>query len=121
MALLFRWRNFSSLYCDENLSGASLQDVQWNDLDYAEGNKIWTWDDKTYKGLPQIIHDLHDHGQHNVIIVVGYESSVCLMCLYTLFFLMFNCLKYASEIFQAVPDDKFHWDLHFVLVLMTLT
>ena len=84
MALLFRWHNFSSLCCDENLSGASLQDVQWNDLDYAEGNKMWTWDDKTYKGLPQIIQDLHVHGQHNVIIVVGYESSVFLF-IYSIF------------------------------------
>ncbi|KAK7112214.1 lysosomal alpha-glucosidase-like [Littorina saxatilis] len=51
-------------------------DVQWNDLDYSAGNKIWTWDNETYRGLPEIIKDLHDHGQHNVIIVdPGISSS----------------------------------------------
>ncbi|KAK7507996.1 hypothetical protein BaRGS_00000961, partial [Batillaria attramentaria] len=63
--------NSSEFYkvIQRNRAARMPYDVQWNDLDYSAGNKDWTWDNKTYVGLPEIIKDLHAHGQRNVIIV----------------------------------------------------
>ncbi|KAL8564096.1 hypothetical protein ACOMHN_034573 [Nucella lapillus] len=51
-------------------------EAQWNDLDYSEDNKIWTWNNDTYRHLPDILTNLHAHGQRSVIIVdPGVSSS----------------------------------------------
>jgi len=44
-------------------------EVQWNDIDYMSLHRDWTYDNSSYAGLPDIIHDLHDHGQKYMIIV----------------------------------------------------
>jgi hypothetical protein len=31
----------------------------------------WTLDNRTYKNLPKIVEDLHNHAQHYVMLVVG--------------------------------------------------
>jgi len=46
--------------------------VQWSDIDYMKLHLDWTYDDDgNYRGLPDIVKDLHDHSQKYVIIVVS--------------------------------------------------
>ncbi|GAB1603755.1 lysosomal alpha-glucosidase-like [Argonauta hians] len=50
-------------------------DVQWNDIDAMDKKRDWTYDPKLFADLPQIVDDLHDHGQHYIMIVDGAISS----------------------------------------------
>ncbi|XP_072044428.1 lysosomal alpha-glucosidase-like [Amphiura filiformis] len=45
------------------------QDVQWNDIEYATDNKIFTYNNSTFSNLPEFVEDLHSHGQHYIQIV----------------------------------------------------
>lgn len=47
------------------------QDTQWNDIDYMHTWYDWTYDTDKFAALPDIVKDLHDHGQHYIMIVVG--------------------------------------------------
>lgn len=47
-----------------------LKEVQWNDDDYMDGQRDWTYDKVAYAGLPDVVEDLHKYGQKYVIIVV---------------------------------------------------
>lgn len=49
--------------------GGFPYDVQWNDIDYMDKFLDWTYDKKSYAGLPDMVKDLHDNGQHYVMIV----------------------------------------------------
>ncbi|XP_035210738.1 lysosomal alpha-glucosidase-like isoform X2 [Stegodyphus dumicola] len=42
-------------------------DVQWNDIDYMDRYKDFTYDKEAFKGLPEFVNDLHDKGMHYVI------------------------------------------------------
>lgn len=44
-------------------------DTQVTDIDYMEDKKDFTYDAVTFKGLPEFVKDLHDHGQKYVIIL----------------------------------------------------
>ncbi|XP_066295669.1 sucrase-isomaltase, intestinal-like [Branchiostoma lanceolatum] len=44
-------------------------DVQYGDIDYMENTKDFTYDADLYKGLPDLVQNLHDHGQKYVIIL----------------------------------------------------
>ncbi|KAI8515161.1 hypothetical protein Bbelb_077520 [Branchiostoma belcheri] len=44
-------------------------DVQYGDIDYMEDTKDFTYDENLYKGLPDLVQDLHDHGQKYIIIL----------------------------------------------------
>ncbi|XP_064601739.1 lysosomal alpha-glucosidase-like isoform X2 [Liolophura sinensis] len=44
-------------------------DTQWNDIDYARADLDWTYSKATYADLPDIVQDLHDNGQHYIMIV----------------------------------------------------
>ncbi|KAK7508001.1 hypothetical protein BaRGS_00000966 [Batillaria attramentaria] len=46
------------------------KDVQWNDIDYMNKFKDWTYDsDLRYKGLREIVDDLHSNDQRYVVII----------------------------------------------------
>uniref|UniRef100_A0A7M4FH22 Integrator complex subunit 1 n=1 Tax=Crocodylus porosus TaxID=8502 RepID=A0A7M4FH22_CROPO len=45
------------------------QDAQWNDIDYMEGYRDFTFDPQAFSTLPQLVEDLHKHGQHYVMIL----------------------------------------------------
>lgn len=47
-----------------------MKDVQWNDIDYMNGSKDFTYDHIKYAELPEIVRDLHEKGQKYVIILV---------------------------------------------------
>ncbi|XP_019573698.2 sucrase-isomaltase, intestinal [Rhinolophus sinicus] len=44
-------------------------DTQVTDIDYMEDKKDFTYDNVTFKGLPEFVEDLHAHGQKYVIIL----------------------------------------------------
>jgi alpha-glucosidase (family GH31 glycosyl hydrolase) len=54
---------------------AVLQDTQWNDIDYMKDHLDWTYDKDNFTDLKNVVKDLHDHGQHYIMIVV---RSPCL-------------------------------------------
>ncbi|XP_012510792.1 PREDICTED: sucrase-isomaltase, intestinal, partial [Propithecus coquereli] len=45
------------------------EDTQITDIDYMEDKKDFTYDEVAFKGLPEFVQDLHDHGQKYVIIL----------------------------------------------------
>uniref|UniRef100_A0A803T655 P-type domain-containing protein n=1 Tax=Anolis carolinensis TaxID=28377 RepID=A0A803T655_ANOCA len=45
------------------------QDAQWNDIDYMEGYRDFTVDSQKFGALPQMVEDLHKHGQYYVMIL----------------------------------------------------
>ena len=51
------------------------QDTQWNDIDYMSKWFDWTHDEEKFKDLPEVVQDLHDHGQHYIMIVVSMSLS----------------------------------------------
>ena len=46
-----------------------FQDVQWNDIDYMNSARDFTYDHNSYKTLPQMVENLHQHQQHYVMII----------------------------------------------------
>ena len=47
------------------------QDTQWNDIDYMHDYLDFTYDPKVFGDLPSLVANLHDHGQHYVVITVS--------------------------------------------------
>ncbi|KAL8175379.1 UNVERIFIED_CONTAM: hypothetical protein K2H54_021715, partial [Gekko kuhli] len=45
------------------------QDTQWNDIDYMDGSRDFTADPQKFSTLPQMVEDLHKHGQRYVMIL----------------------------------------------------
>uniref|UniRef100_A0A8B9F9V5 P-type domain-containing protein n=1 Tax=Amazona collaria TaxID=241587 RepID=A0A8B9F9V5_9PSIT len=45
------------------------QDAQWNDIDYMDGYRDFTFDSQKFASLPSLVEDLHKHGQHYVMIL----------------------------------------------------
>ena len=46
------------------------QDVQWNDIDYMRDHLDFTYDLARFGSLPELVHDLHEHNQKYIMIVV---------------------------------------------------
>ncbi|XP_041960066.1 lysosomal alpha-glucosidase [Alosa sapidissima] len=45
------------------------QDVQWNDIDYMDGTRDFTFDPVAFATLPDLVKDLHRHDQKYVMIL----------------------------------------------------
>ncbi|XP_077980434.1 lysosomal alpha-glucosidase-like [Glandiceps talaboti] len=45
------------------------QDTQWNDIDYMDKHLDWQLDPATFSNLPDVIKDIHAHGQHYMNLV----------------------------------------------------
>uniref|UniRef100_A0AAZ3QT78 P-type domain-containing protein n=1 Tax=Oncorhynchus tshawytscha TaxID=74940 RepID=A0AAZ3QT78_ONCTS len=52
------------------------QDVQWNDIDYMDRSLDFTFDPTAFSTLPDMVKDLHSHGQRYVMILDPGISSV---------------------------------------------
>ncbi|XP_048201809.1 sucrase-isomaltase, intestinal [Perognathus longimembris pacificus] len=70
---LSRW-NYGSLdvvkeVVRRNREAGIPYDTQVTDIDYMEDKKDFTYDDVTFKGLPEFVEDLHAHGQKYIIIL----------------------------------------------------
>ncbi|KAM3960741.1 lysosomal alpha-glucosidase [Aphomia sociella] len=44
-------------------------DVQWNDIDYMNERKDFTYDEERFAGLPQFVDEIHKEGMHYVMII----------------------------------------------------
>ncbi|XP_071510130.1 lysosomal alpha-glucosidase-like isoform X1 [Diadema antillarum] len=51
------------------------QDVQWNDIEYSIGRKDFTLNTETFGSLPDLIANIHAHGQHYIPIIDPAISS----------------------------------------------
>ncbi|NXP79159.1 LYAG glucosidase, partial [Ramphastos sulfuratus] len=60
-----------------NMSAARFpQDVQWNDLDYADAKRDFTFNKKNFKDYPEMVQDFHRRGLRYIMIVdPGISSS----------------------------------------------
>lgn len=43
-------------------------DTQWNDIDYLDANKDFTYDHDKFAGLPEFVNSIHERGMHYMII-----------------------------------------------------
>lgn len=48
-----------------------LQDVQWNDLDYMDAKRDFTFNKKSFKDYPEMVRDFHRSGLRYIMIVVS--------------------------------------------------
>lgn len=54
----------------ENMRNAKIpQDVQWNDIDYMDKKYDFTYDHANFDTLPNVVNNLHSHGQHYIMII----------------------------------------------------
>ncbi|BFZ03803.1 hypothetical protein BsWGS_06842 [Bradybaena similaris] len=60
---------------DRNRQAQIPYDVQWNDIDYMNGNKDWTFDPSKYADLPKVVQDLHANNQRYIIMADPAISS----------------------------------------------
>uniref|UniRef100_A0A8B9J0T4 Lysosomal alpha-glucosidase n=1 Tax=Amazona collaria TaxID=241587 RepID=A0A8B9J0T4_9PSIT len=60
-----------------NMSAARFpQDVQWNDLDYADAKRDFTFNKRSFKDYPEMVRDFHRRGLRYIMIVdPGISSS----------------------------------------------
>ncbi|GFS37688.1 lysosomal alpha-glucosidase [Nephila pilipes] len=59
-----------------NLDAGIPLDVQWNDIDYMDNLKDFTYDKNKFAGLPEFVKDLHYKGMHYVVMTdPGLSSS----------------------------------------------
>ena len=47
------------------------QDVQWNDLDYADKRRVFTFDPRRFGDLPEMVEELHQKGMKYILILVS--------------------------------------------------
>ncbi|KAG8182551.1 hypothetical protein JTE90_002085 [Oedothorax gibbosus] len=52
---------------ERNIVAGIPIDVQWNDIDYMDQYKDFTYDKVNFAGLPEFVDDLHNRGMHYVI------------------------------------------------------
>ncbi|XP_077184313.1 lysosomal alpha-glucosidase [Paroedura picta] len=77
---LCRWGYFSSAVTKEvvkNMTTAQFPlDVQWNDLDYTDARRDFTFDKDRFQDMPDMVSDFHRGGRRYVMIVdPGISSS----------------------------------------------
>ncbi|KAM6164701.1 lysosomal alpha-glucosidase [Rhynchocyon petersi] len=76
---LCRWGYTSTamtLEVVENMSRAGFPlDVQWNDLDYMDARRDFTFNQDGFRDFPDMVHELHRGGRHYVMIVDPAISS----------------------------------------------
>ncbi|KAM9216330.1 putative maltase-glucoamylase 2 [Dugong dugon] len=51
-------------------------DVQYSDIDYMDGYKDFTYDNRTFCGLPEFVKELHSNGQKYVIVMVCLNTNL---------------------------------------------
>ncbi|XP_053157607.1 lysosomal alpha-glucosidase [Hemicordylus capensis] len=76
---LCRWGYASTAVTREvvkNMTAAQFPlDVQWNDLDYADAQRDFTFNKDGFKDMPAMVHDFHRGGRRYVMIVDSGISS----------------------------------------------
>lgn len=54
------------------------QDVQWNDLDYADAKRDFTFNKKSFKDYPEMVQEFHSRGLRYIMIVVSSTGGLAL-------------------------------------------
>ncbi|XP_030765567.1 lysosomal alpha-glucosidase-like [Sitophilus oryzae] len=54
---------------EKNIAAGVPLDTQWNDLDYMNANKDFTYDKDAFNGLPEFVEDLHKRGMHYIPLI----------------------------------------------------
>lgn len=57
-----------------------LQDVQWNDLDYMDARRDFTFNQDSFADFPDMVRELHQDGRRYMMIVVsrfGHSHCCC--------------------------------------------
>ena len=71
----------ASVLSAPDLSASShplLQDVQWNDLDYMDAQRAFTFNQDGFADFPDLVQELHQGGRRYIMIVVsGSDRSQC--------------------------------------------
>lgn len=52
------------------------QDVQWNDLDYADAKRDFTFNKRSFRDYPEMVRDFHRRGLRYIMIVVS-DPRLC--------------------------------------------
>lgn len=47
--------------------------MQWNDLDYAEKRRVFTFDPRRFGDLPEMVKEFHQEGMKYVLILVRWH------------------------------------------------
>lgn len=45
--------------------------MQWNDIDYMDEYRDFTYNKANFTGLPEFVDDLHSKGMHYVLMIVS--------------------------------------------------
>ena len=54
-----------------------LQDVQWNDLDYMDARRDFTFNKDHFGDFPAMVQELHQIGRRYIMIVVSVPWVLC--------------------------------------------
>lgn len=76
--LLFLYRCDFPTSCDLSHVPLCPQDVQWNDLDYADKRRVFTFDPVRFGDLPQMVQDFHQEGMRYILILASDMSCLAL-------------------------------------------
>jgi alpha-glucosidase (family GH31 glycosyl hydrolase) len=56
--------------CEKRMHDANFPyDVQWTDIDTMRSHLDFTYDNKSFHGLPDLVHEIQSGGQHYVNII----------------------------------------------------
>jgi alpha-glucosidase (family GH31 glycosyl hydrolase) len=59
-----------SVYSEKRMRDANFPyDVQWTDIDVMANHLDFTYDNKSFHGLPDLVHEIQSGGQHYVNII----------------------------------------------------
>lgn len=50
--------------------------MQWNDIDYMDEYRDFTYDEVKFAGLPEFVEDLHSKGMHYVLMIVSFHFAI---------------------------------------------
>lgn len=56
--------------------------MQWNDIDYMEEYRDFTYDKTKFAGLPEFVEDLHSKGMHYVLMIVSFPFAIVYRFIY---------------------------------------
>lgn len=56
--------------------------MQWNDIDYMDEYRDFTYNKAKFDGLPEFVDDLHSKGMHYVLMIVSFPFAIVYWFIY---------------------------------------
>ena len=50
--------------------------MQWNDLDYADKRRVFTFDPQRFGDLPDMVEEFHQRGMKYILILVSCQINI---------------------------------------------